>query len=80
MKNFYEIKPDYCCLNLVRAVESGYLDEVVSGIFFRNQEGHCKDGVPRVLFCPFCGGEIITEKTDTSWRWKVVARAKGLIN
>lgn len=70
-KQFYQIKPEYCCIDLFRAVESGYLDEVVSGIFFpNNNDSSCKEGIPSVRYCPFCGAKIITEKTETSWKWK----------
>jgi len=67
-KEFHSIHQEYCCLNLVRAVESGYLDEVVSGIFFPNNSC-CKEGIPRANFCPFCGAEIITESIPSGWRW-----------
>jgi len=76
IKTFEEIYPDYCCLDLVRAKESGFVDEVVSGIFFPNKEGYCKDGVPRIEFCPFCGAEIKTEYRDSMWLWKAIHHPK----
>jgi len=70
-KQFHEIYSEYCCIDLLRAKESGFVDEVVSGIFFpNNNDSDCKSGIPRIKFCPFCGAEIITTKTDNGWNWK----------
>jgi len=64
----------YCCIELLRAVRGGYLNEVVSGIFFPNKDGlSCKDGVPRLDFCPFCQAKIRYERVEMKsgfgWRW-----------
>ena len=52
-----ELYEEYCCLDLLRTVKKGYLDEVVSGITFPNKDkGSCKSGIPFLKICPFCGG------------------------
>jgi hypothetical protein len=74
-KNFYNLYENYCCLDLLRAKESGFVDEVVSGIFFpNNNKSSCKEGIPRIKYCPFCGAKIVTIKTETSWDWKTKKR------
>jgi hypothetical protein len=71
IKKYYEVYPEYCCLDLVRAVQSGFIDEVVSGLFFPNQDdSSCKEEVMRLKYCPFCRAKIITIKTETGWDWK----------
>ena len=35
IKDFNLIYPEYCCIDLLRAKESGFVDEVVSGIYFK---------------------------------------------
>lgn len=72
---FNQIYPEYCCIDLVRAVQSEFLDEVVSGIFFPNKdESQCKEGIPRVKFCPFCGAEIFSIELESGWAWKTIKK------
>ena len=63
-------KEEYCCLDLVRAVKAEWLDEVVSGIFFRNKDtSSCKSNIPRLVYCPFCGAKIKCKQVENGWIW-----------
>ena len=69
---FSQVAPDYCCLDLYRAVTSGMFTEVVSGILYypRNREEKgCGDEV-RISYCPFCAARIITSHNDGTWTWR----------
>ena len=68
-KNFHQLYSAYCCLDLWRAVESEIFTEVVSGILYYDKNHKGCGGEVRIRFCPFCGAEIITEKTETGWNW-----------
>ena len=71
-KNFHTYKPEYCCIDLLRAVEAQIFTEVNSGILYydKNHSG-CGSEV-RIRFCPFCGAEIIThyQKEGVIWSWE----------
>jgi len=67
VKSFEEIKPEYCCIDLFRAVESQTLTVVVSGIWFLGVK-------VKLNFCPFCGAEIITTREDSTWEWRTEKR------
>jgi len=67
-KYFRQIKPEYCCIDLLRATESNVLSEVVSGIMFRHGD-HIF-----ARYCPFCGAKIISDREDGEdgqfWSWR----------
>ena len=56
----------YCCISLLRAVENGFLTEVVSGIILDRDTGSDK---PFANFCPFCGSKITYTGNDGNHSW-----------
>ena len=67
-----ELSHKICCLNMLNAIEDGWIDEVVSGFFFPNKdETSCKSGIPRIIFCPFCGRKFKIIQLDSGWDWGV---------
>ncbi len=66
------IRNKICCIKMLNAVLDNWISEVVSGFFFPNKDRNgCKSGIPRITFCPFCGKEFETLRTDNSWDWRV---------
>ncbi len=61
----------YCCIDLVRAVEAGFLTEVVSGIIVDRETG---SGKPIAKYCPFCGTKIKYTGIDGNHSWKAEIR------
>jgi hypothetical protein len=61
----------YCCIELLDAIEDGFLSEVVSGIRIMNPNTTDMHDVSSIRFCPYCSAEFETLKTETGWDWKV---------
>lgn len=67
---FHNFKSNYCCLDLVRAVEAEIFTEVVSGILYYDKKHEGCGQEVRIKFCPFCGAKIEVIKLEKGWNWK----------